>query len=76
MPRPNASRDLEIANLEAFLATSDSFYTSGSSNGASASRVSRVDVERRLEQLYRQKDIAEGRFQRFARNRHRGGLNL
>lgn len=66
MPRSVTSIQAEITVLEAFLASDKSTLSATASDGTSVNFTNRESATKRLDTLYRQKDLASGR-KRFVR---------
>ncbi len=60
MGRPAASIQAEIAVIEAFLGSSQSTIASTAADGTSVNFTSRMDAAKRLDQLYRDLELANG----------------
>jgi hypothetical protein len=67
MARNTASIQAEIDAIEARLSSADSFVRSAGSLGTNIAYEDRAALERRLDQLYNQLDVASG--YRFVRGR-------
>ena len=72
MPRSATSIQAEISILEARLASDDGLVNNASSDGVSLTYEARMNLEKRLDQLYIQLGRASGQSPMFARGRLRG----